>query len=396
MAARAEGAKPPATAGRLAELDGLRAVAIVLVLLYHFMEAVPIAGVRRVTGFGWAGVDLFFVLSGYLIGGILLEKRKSPNYYRVFYLRRCLRILPLYVVVITPALLVAGLGLQSYFAGHSLGGQFGVAIWLYPVFLQNIGSALLLASPLYLAPAWSLAVEEQFYLLLPPMVRHFKPQQFAAIIVTAIFAAPTLRGALLMVFGAKAAVAGYVLLPCRWDALLLGVLSAYAIRVAELKEWMIARMGLLRIVWLTLAAGMVAMISAGLERLSPLVVVVGYTWNAVFFTCTLLLATLNDGGWFSQWLSRPWLKPVATVSYGMYLLQGPTLALVQSVVHHTAHAPTGWIATSVNFLAMAVTAIMAAASWRFFESRLIRLGHKYNYHAAEAAVIQAKYPANQM
>ena len=380
----------------MAELDGLRAVAIVLVLLYHFMEAVPIVGVKRVTGFGWAGVDLFFVLSGYLIGGILLEQRKSPNYYRVFYLRRCLRILPLYVVVITPALLVTGLGLQSYFPGHSLGGQFGVTIWLYPVFLQNIGSALLLASPLYLAPAWSLAVEEQFYLLLPPMVRHFKPQRLAAIIVTAIFAAPAFRGALLLVFGDKAAVAGYVLLPCRWDALLLGVMCAYAMRLPELKDWLGARMGLLRIVWLALAAGMVAMISAGLERLSPLVVVVGYTWNAAFFTCTLLLATLNHGGWFSRWLSQPWLKPVATVSYGMYLLQGPTLALVQSAVHRTAHAPTGWTTTGVNLLAMAVTAILAAASWRFFESRLIRLGHKYNYRGTEAAVNPIKHPSTQM
>ncbi len=108
---------------RLPELDGLRAMAILLVLFSHHLAPVPVASIRYVVEMGWVGVDLFFVLSGFLIGGILLDKRAAANYYRVFYLRRFLRIVPLYALLVLPGLLVLGFGLQSHFAGHSLANQ---------------------------------------------------------------------------------------------------------------------------------------------------------------------------------------------------------------------------------------------------------------------------------
>src|SRR5262245_26651436 len=92
---------------RLPELDGLRGVAILLVIVchyvYNFLPRTRAAAMQSTLGWTWSGVDLFFVLSGFLIGGILLANRESPRYYRTFYRRRACRILPVYVAVVGAA-----------------------------------------------------------------------------------------------------------------------------------------------------------------------------------------------------------------------------------------------------------------------------------------------------
>jgi peptidoglycan/LPS O-acetylase OafA/YrhL len=370
--------------GRMPELDGLRAVAILLVLTFHATLSLPFAPVRTVTGFGWVGVDLFFVISGFLIGGILLDQREAANYYRVFYLRRFFRIVPLYAVVITPALVVIGLGLGSWFKGHSL-EEAGAAVWLYPFFLQNIGAALLLNLPHHLGAAWSLAVEEQFYLLIAPLIRRVNALLLLRIILLGIFAAPLFRAILFSAFGYQAGVACYVLLPGRWDALLMGVLGAYVVRAQPMKDWLLTHLGSLRAVWLALAAGMGVMAATGYSWADPRIAISGYTWIAAFFTATLLLATLNRGGLFCRWLSLPALRPIATVSYGLYLLQGPVFAVIESFFRQNGLPPIGWTATGVNLLGVAATALAAAISWKFFESRFIRLGHQFRYQRGPEA-----------
>jgi peptidoglycan/LPS O-acetylase OafA/YrhL len=383
-------------AARQPELDGLRAVAILLVLFHHALVGVPIAAVRQITGFGWVGVDLFFVLSGFLIGGILLDQRGAVNYYSVFYLRRFLRIVPLYAVLILPALLATGLGLQSLFKGHSLAAQSAAAIWLYPFFLQNIGAALLVQTPAYLGPAWSLAVEEQFYLLLPPLVRHLRWPRLRGLLLLAVVSAPLFRAGLWWIFGAKAGPACFSLLPCRWDALLLGVLAAGAVRDPELREWLATRLPWLRLAWLGLAGGLGAAVFLGLDRLDARMQIVGYTWTALFFTGTLLLATLNQGGGLNRWLSHPALKPIAMVSYGLYLLQGPAQAVVESVSHRWSYAPISWTATGVSMVGLGGTALAAAVSWKFYESRCLRLAHQFRYRTApEGCEAQAEVAVNK-
>ena len=371
---------------RLPELDGLRALAIITVLLHHALSAFPASTVRRLAGFGWTGVDLFFVISGFFLGGILIDQRAADNYYRIFYLRRFLRIVPLYVLVITPALLITVLGLQSWFKGHSLGGKSSPIIWLYPFFLQNFGNAFMLSSPKYLGPSWSLAVEEQFYLLLAPLVRVFDPRRLPCLIIPVILAAPVLRGLLVLLLQADAKTACYQLLPCRWDALFLGVLAAYAVRNPSWREWQVRRLGFLRVLWLILAAGMLLLAISGWSQYDPKIAVPGYTWIAAFFTCSLLLAHLNPAGSLRHWLSRPVLRPVALVSYGLYLLQGPTVAVIESFFHPPSESPIGWKFMGVNCLALLLDITFATLSWRFFESRLIRLGHQHRFRGGRSEV----------
>ena len=384
--------KSNSTSDRMPDLDGLRAIAILLVLLQHFVSfAIPVQIIRTVTGFGWIGVDLFFVISGFLIGGILLDHREASNYYRIFYLRRFLRIVPLYAVLLAPALLTVGLGLQSHFSGHGLGTISGWTMLIFLCFMQNF-IAPFFTIPGYLGVTWSLAVEEQFYLLLPPLVRNLKALRLVQITAAAVMVAPLLRASSFLIFSenSKACTVCYGLLPCRWDSLLMGVLSAYALRVPQVREWLVERIARLRALWLALAAGLIGMILFRLNTYSPLIAIVGYTWIAAFFTSTLLLARLNRDGWFHQWLSFPALKPIATVSYGLYLLQGPVLAVKVSVLEHYGCPAIGWTAMGASLLALAATALAAAVSWRFFESRLIQLGHGYSFQRPAAKTLDIR------
>lgn len=365
-------------AGRIPELDGLRALAIISVLLYHALAEAPSEFLRRASGIGWAGVDLFFVLSGFLIGGILLDNKRAANYYRVFYIRRFFRIVPLYALVIAPAVIVIGLGFQNLLKGHSIAGT-SWEVWLYPLFLQNFGYALMLSLPAHLGPAWSLAVEEQFYLLLPPLVRNLKPQSLIRIMFGAILAAPLFRAALVWMFGSKAQLACYALLPCRWDALLLGVVCAYAMRENRWRAFLEARLGSLRSVWVILAAGMIFLISMGWTQWNPKMAIFGYSWIALFFSQTLLIAHLSRTGWFNRLLSLRLFQPVATISYGLYLLQGPVAAVIEAPFRKHGSPPTGWSSVAVNSLALTVTVIAATVSWRFYESRMLKLSHQHRF-----------------
>lgn len=369
------------TSTRLPEVDGLRAIAILLVLLSHHLAGFPIVGLRKFIGMGWVGVDLFFVLSGFLIGGILLEQRKSVNYYQVFYLRRFFRIVPLYALILLPGLLVIGLGWQTHFAGHSLANQSNSGIWLYPFFLQNIAPLLALSAPAYLAPAWSLAVEEQFYLLLPPFIQKVSRDKLLKILALAIIAAPLFRGVLLWLFGARIEMSCYILLPCRWDSLLLGVAVACSYRETGFCERLAGRLPWWQLSWCLLAAGSVGLLLSTDGRLDPVMAFCGYTVIDAFFACTLLLAVQSTHNWLHLFLSHPAFKPIATISYGLYLLQSPMKAIVESLFRlaHVEYETNSWAATGVAMLSLAATFAAAAASWKFFESLLIRQGHRFQY-----------------
>jgi peptidoglycan/LPS O-acetylase OafA/YrhL len=392
---------PGAAGGRFPEVDGLRAIAVSLVLADHFLShAIPIGWVRHLSAFGWVGVDLFFVISGFLIGGILLDHREAANYYRVFYTRRFFRIFPLYLLLIAPAFLVVGLGWQHRFAGHSLGEVNLGGMMLFLCFMQNLGGGLLFLTPNYLGVMWSLAVEEQFYLLLPPLVRKLKVTTLLKWMGIAIVAAPLIRGALFLFLPNHAAWAGmasYKLLPCRWDSLLLGVVSAYAWREPAWRQWLASRVSQLRAAWWVLGVGVAGMALAGLGETSLVLSIPGYTWIAAFFTATLLVARVNPGGWLYRVLSLDLLRPIATVSYALYLLQGPMLVVKEALVRRTSWPEVSWTVTGANLVALAATALVAAISWKYFEGPLLRIGHRtaYRHESVSAALRGSEHPAGR-
>ena len=223
--------------GHIPALDGVRALAILLVMGVHtdvFFRSQPTAGTRlvdAVMGFGWGGVDLFFVLSGFLITGILFDTRAAPGYYTSFYARRALRIFPLYYVALAVILLV--LPILGAMWHHATPKLFEHQAWLW-TYTTNIGIALHgrweLAATGQTVLFWSLAVEEQFYLVWPFLVAALSPRALTRLAGAMVVGALLLR--LGLVFWGDHVVAVYVSTLTRMDALAMGALVALAARRA--------------------------------------------------------------------------------------------------------------------------------------------------------------------
>jgi len=356
-------------------LDGLRGVAILLVLAFHGTNLAVEAGAPqfmkyliRPVSLGWSGVDLFFVLSGFLIGGILLDARGSKNYFRVFYTRRMLRILPLYFVV-----LAIGYGV-------SRSAKFGALIepqmpWAMCITLtQNFWIAAHMKALMgALVATWSLAVEEQFYLVIPALIYFTKLQRLAWVLGAGIVAAPLVRLALYLKYPEVAKV-GFVLLPCRMDALLLGVAAAYFVRQEGAWEFLRARR---RALWtaielLTAICGVITM------RESPETLHTFFS-EVVEYDCLdllyvgLLLACLVDEQ-FAKVLRVRWLRGLGSIAYGVYLLHPMILGVI--VVLLGASANRGLIAVVAGLV---LTIVVAKISWEGFENPLVRASHQLRY-----------------
>ena len=155
---------------RIVELDGLRGCACLIVVISHYFGEVAYGA-----GFlclEWIGVDLFFCLSGFLIGGILLDNRASPSYFGTFYIRRSLRIFPIYYLSVSLVLLALPRLAGPAEAAYPVGIYYG--------YLQNFAMSFTgVETPRWLTPTWTLCVEEQFYLLLPAIL-YLTPRRWLA------------------------------------------------------------------------------------------------------------------------------------------------------------------------------------------------------------------------
>jgi peptidoglycan/LPS O-acetylase OafA/YrhL len=320
---------------RLPALDGLRGVAIALVLMFHFMGPTTFA---FPFGWGWCGVDLFFALSGYLITRRLLESRGSAGKrLGVFYRNRALRIFPLYFAFLIAYSVVAGAPDASY--------------WLYFCNWTQPFRRAELWSPL--SHFWSLAIEEQFYLVWP----------FAVILLPrrrleAAAAGLAATAALLRVWGLSHGVSPELILRgsiFRMDALLLGALAALTDRGGRL-----------------LTPGAI-MASAGLVFstnrvwLDPWAQLIGFSGLALFFAGCVQRAAEHA----PRWLSWKPLRLMGRWSYGAYVLHWPlAFFLWPRVAALGLSVPA---AAGLALLESAAVFAAAALSYEFFESRLLAL-----------------------
>src|SRR3984885_11738011 len=148
---------------RIPQLDAVRGLAVLSVLL-HNTDVDPAFPLGFIAANGWMGVDLFFVLSGFLITGILVDTKNSDGYFRNFYVRRCLRIWPLYYSLLFFMFVIVRFLSQSEFQAVV---QTSSPWWAFPLFLQNFLLPISTNAAGPLGVTWSLAIEEQFYLVWP-------------------------------------------------------------------------------------------------------------------------------------------------------------------------------------------------------------------------------------
>lgn len=361
-------------AGRITALDGIRGIAVGLILFVHLfagsLDPIRHHQLRSILEVSTHGVDLFFVLSGFLIGGILLDNRGSPRALRVFYLRRFLRIVPLYAV-----LLVVSLGFVLRLP------EYAAPWWVYATFHSNLRNLL---DPVThwppLAVTWSLAVEEQFYLLAPCLI-HFTPwRKLPHVLLGIIAGAYCLRWGLLLSGLPEARHFIHFLLPTRADNLATGLLLAWALRAPEARPvltWLATHWGAL------LAAAVTGIIAYALWDTSygqlP-AVALGYVAVNLAAGLVILGAATSRPGWLLRILETRPLVSFGKYAYFLYLWH----ALVAFLYFHFARQGDGVLLHSPvdlihPVLITLITWLLAALSWRLFESPLIRLGQRFHF-----------------
>jgi peptidoglycan/LPS O-acetylase OafA/YrhL len=331
---------------RLPQLDAIRGLAVLAVLLHNTDK-------DQCTGFiarnGWMGVDLFFALSGFLITGILLETKNRPRYFRNFYSRRCLRIWPLYycallfMFVVVP--LVRPAEAQQIFDPRSM------PLWSYFVYLQNFLVPVVTKSAGLLGVTWSLAVEEQFYLVWPLVVRYSSEATLRGIAIAIICLDPILRFFLVH--------RGFNVYPntfCRLDGLMWGALLASLFRSKTF-----SREAYVRAAWFALLiAAPLAFLTANRALWAV------YSFTALASAAFIYLALTSKQKWLQALLANKFLIYSGVISYGIYLLEKIPLDAVKSF-HMNGHPAI------VLLLTTAATYILATLSWNLLEKPTLRL-----------------------
>jgi peptidoglycan/LPS O-acetylase OafA/YrhL len=290
--------------GRLPELDAVRGLAVLLVLM-HNTDVNPDLHLGLIVRNGWMGVDLFFVLSGFLITRVLLRTKNSERYYKNFYIRRCLRIWPLYysalllMFVIVPWLHPSGT--------RTIFGERSSPWWAYPLFLQNFLVPIPTMATGLLGVTWSLAVEEQFYLVWPLVVRVFTETQLRRIALGVIGLSPVLRVCLSL-----HKVNIYSNTFCRLDGLMAGSLLAL---ILSSRSFVPSRFAVGA--WATLVvSGSLALLAGTLSARS-----IQFSLVALAAVSFVYLALFSKQRWLQAVLGNSFLVYTGTISYGIYLLE---------------------------------------------------------------------------
>ena len=361
-------------------LDGIRGLAILLVLCFHFMlvegNSPVVRMIQKTWGFGWAGVDLFFVLSGFLITGILLDAKTRPNYFRNFYARRTVRLFPLYYAFLFVMLLVlpAILG-HARMVAHL--GEPPVGNWAYWLYCYNLFQGE--HGPTFshsMGVTWSLCIEEQFYLLWPTVVWLCTPRTLLKVCGGLMLMSLVSRLVLVLNGYGEVPVSQWSF--CRMDALAVGAALALVFKrglwpVESLKRpaWLIVLIVPVVVLGLNLVGGKLMH--------NPTFLVGGYTALAAMFGSLLLLTlTVSPNSALARFFSNPLMRMLGRYSYAMYLFNQPVKFLLRDFVFDPNARLTlfgSHVPAQLLFFLMAglITVGLAWLSWHLFEKHFLKL-----------------------
>jgi peptidoglycan/LPS O-acetylase OafA/YrhL len=346
----------------LPALDGLRGIAILLVLALHFGVAADFAlrapgtvtrWIERLFYAGWSGVDLFFVLSGFLITSILLATKAQNGYFRRFYARRALRIFPLYYTALALAFLVAPVAFRDR-AADLVSNSARTQIWFW-TYTANIGIVLGTANAALLSHFWTLAIEEQYYVFWPSVVKLTSRRGLMAVSLLLLVGALALR--LYAVSTALGWPWAYRFTLARVDGFGVGALVALLARDPRSRDRLLraAPKGLA----VTTAALVLVFLSV--PRFYPTdstVVTVGQSLLAIASGWLVVLAL---GHRPFRWLSLPALRWFGKYSYGIYVWHWPLQRVLLVLFAARWPAVQGSLLPGLGFVALGITGSCALA-----------------------------------
>ena len=353
----------------IAELDGVRAIAIWLVLISHLYWGFKVPAdtydgmpklIYEIISHGWLGVDLFFILSGFLITGILLDSKGQENYFRTFYGRRVLRIIPVFFLCIL---------VMSLFYGNA--AYFLLSFF----FLANFAEGLGVPTPHGPGVFWSLCIEEHFYLLWPFLVKYLSRQHLMILALLIVAVTPALRwwG---VTRGMSIDMEVYSYSWFRFDGLAMGALLAIWVRWQNAS----ARNSFFLVVCLVAASVVITIAGRpyGIMGKTAVGVALRYTQVSLIFAA-FVLSVITLRGTPVTALLRTWFANLSgKLSYCLYLIH---LAVGDAVYQLTvAHNKTlftrfgsfGWV-TLRGVIVLAVSFALALLSQRFIEAPFLKL-----------------------
>lgn len=366
------------------ELDGVRGLAILLVMFGHFwLGSHPVtrmeSGVYDIIQNGWVGVDLFFVLSGFLITGILLDAKGKDGYFRNFYARRALRIFPLYY-----AFLFFWFAILPRVIHLDAGGPFASgrenAIWFWTYTSNWLSLVKGAQIPLGLNHFWTLAIEEQFYLIWPAIVLITSQRTLRWICVVLLPLELLFR--LWLMTTPYGHTAGFVLTPARVGTLAVGAWLACALREPQLRE---------RVehhafkVFVVAAVGVAALypdllMQASHKRMQT----IGFPLLAFASAALITLAvrSTRENVWLKRTFRSRVMRFFGKYSYGMYVLHLPITVLLEGVGFTIVALPRVGgsdvpAAILFSFVALATTVVLSLLSWHLYEKQFLKLKERF-------------------
>jgi peptidoglycan/LPS O-acetylase OafA/YrhL len=350
----------PRVKGHIQALDGLRGIAVLSVMAFHFMVFGTALGRHwwekayfMLAGIGWMGVDLFFVLSGFLITGILWDSRGREHYFRVFYGRRTVRIFPLYYVALAVMFLVM-----------PVAASVKAFSWTYTLnWLIAFRGFETVPHPMH--PFWSLCVEEQFYLVWPFLVSRLRRRRLMQVCLAMIVAAFVLR-VLLATFYPVAAI---VLTFSRMDSLAVGALIALCAR--DGRDWDLWRKTVKWAKWPAMATVAAVLVGTRTPWFTNFwMSTVGISMVAIVAGAAVTWAIAGGNGMGMYVLRSKSLGFFGTYSYCLYVVHQPLILWM---------AKRGWVGTTamgiveVNVVALGLAVGVALVSWKVMEKQMLRL-----------------------
>ena len=365
------------TTGRhVPALDGVRGIAVMLVLLEHLFVrnpnpnvSLPLRWVALLFSSGWVGVDLFFVLSGFLITGILYDTRSDPKFFRNFYARRALRIFPLYYGLLL--VLIAVSSAQGYH--WLLKGTVLYLTYLHTLWIGGVGYTT--APWVNINHLWSLAIEEQFYFVWPLLVFVLRTQR--RIIAAALLGTAASIALRCWVYATGLLntyhFATYSWSPARLDGLLLGAVLAMLIR-SRWRGTVLRWAPVLFVVGAVLSLTVLASARQMFPLYYPVVGIAGYPLFAVTFAALVAWA-LRDGSGASRICGTSLLRMLGTYSYGIYVFHYVVHQFLTDRVYNALAAHTGSKLEPLlgsGLVTVGVSVAVAMLSFHFYERPILR------------------------